>query len=161
MQPMEVLLSAMLVRRTERADGSTRQLEHRSVSERLAGRSLRQSGSGSMTGRRSRHRRSAASAVSRRRIGQGVGTISCSEPDRSLLVLPCRCPLCRAKRRMLADVFHWRQIRSAVRRIMRVHRKEGKKAMTVTILLAVENGARSLCLKALCTREVSDNSASR
>ena len=27
--PMEVLLSAMLVRRTERADGSTRQLEHR------------------------------------------------------------------------------------------------------------------------------------
>ena len=57
MQPMEVLLSAKLVRRTERADGSTRQLEHRSVSERLAGRSLRQSGSGSMTGRRSRHRR--------------------------------------------------------------------------------------------------------
>ena len=38
--PMEVLLSAMLVRRTERADGSTRQLEHRSVSERLAGRSV-------------------------------------------------------------------------------------------------------------------------
>ena len=37
----------------------------------------------------------------------------------------------------------------------------GKKAMTVTILLAVENGARSLCLKALCTREVSDNSDSR
>ena len=106
--PMEVLLSAMLVRRTERSDGSTRQLEHRSVSERLAGRSLRQSGSGSMTGRRSRHRRSAASAVSRRRIGQGVGTISCSDPDRSLLVLPCRCPPWRAKRRMLADVFHWR-----------------------------------------------------
>ena len=120
--PMEVLLSAMLVRRTERADGSTRQLEHRSVSERLAGRSLRQSGSGSMTGRRSRHRRSAASAVSRRRIGQGVGTISCSDPDRLLLVLPCRCPPWRAKRRMLADVFHWRQIRFAVRRIMRVHR---------------------------------------
>ena len=38
--PMEVLLSAMLVRRTERADDSTRQLEHRSVSERLAGRSV-------------------------------------------------------------------------------------------------------------------------
>ena len=38
--PMEVLLSAMLVRRTERSDGSTRQLEHRSVSERLAGRSV-------------------------------------------------------------------------------------------------------------------------
>lgn len=64
-----------------------------------------------MTGRRSRHRRSTASAVSRRRIGQGVCTISCSEPDRSLLVLPCRCPPWRAKRRMLADVFHWRQIR--------------------------------------------------
>ena len=138
-----------------------RQLEHRSVSERLAGRSVCQSGSGSMTGRRSRHRRSAASAVSRRRIGQGVGTISCSEPDRSLLVLPCRCPPWRAKRRMLADVFHWRQIRSAARRIMRVHRYVGKKAMIVTILLAVENGARSLCLKALCTREVSDNSDSR
>ena len=30
---------------------------------------------------------------------------------------------------------------------MRVHRKEGKKAMTVTILLAVENGARRLCQK--------------
>ena len=120
--PMEVLLSDMLVRRTERADGSTRQLEHRSVSERLAGRSVCQSVSGSMTGRWSRHRRSAASAVSRRRIGQGVGTISCSEPDRLLLVLPCRCPPWRAKRRMLADVFHWRQIRFAVRRIMRVHR---------------------------------------
>ena len=25
----------------------------------------------------------------------------------------CRCPPWRAKRRMLADVFHWRQIRSA------------------------------------------------
>ena len=37
----------------------------------------------------------------------------------------------------------------------------GKKAMIVTILLAVENGARSLYLKALCTREVSDNSDSR
>ena len=144
---MEVLLSAMLVRRTERADGSTRQLEHRSVSERLAGRSLRQSGSGSMTGRRSRHRRSAASAVSRRRIGQGVGTISCSEPDRSLLVLPCRCPPWRAKRRMLADVFHWRQIRSAARRTMRVHRYVGKKAMIVYLQLAVENGARRLCQK--------------
>ena len=146
---MEVLLSAMLVRRTERADDSTRQLEHRSVSERLAGRSVCQSGSVSRTGRRSRHRRSTASAVSRRRIGQGVGTISCSEPDRSLLVLPCRCPPWRAKRRMLADVFHWRQIRFAVRRIMRVHRYVGKKAMIVTILLGVENGARSLCLKAL------------
>ena len=65
--PMEVLLSAMLVRRTERADGSTRLLEHRSVSERLAGRSLRQSGSGSMTGRRSRHRR-----VQRVRCSGGV-----------------------------------------------------------------------------------------
>ena len=146
MQPMEVLLSAMLVRRTERADDSTRQLEHRSVSERLAGRSLRQSGSVSRTGRRSRHRRSAESAVSRRRIGQGIGTISCSGPDRSLLVLPCRCPPWRAKRRMLADVFHWRQIRSAVRRKMRVHLDVGKKAMIVYLLLAVENGARSLCL---------------
>ena len=37
-------------------------------------------------------------------------------------------------------------------RIMRVHRYVGKEAMIVTILLAVENGARSLCLKALCTR---------
>ena len=158
---MEVLLSAMLVRRTERADDSTRQLEHRSVSERLAGRSLRQSGSVSRTGRRSRHRRSTASAVSRRRIGQGVGTISCSDPDRLLLVLPCRCPPWRAKRRMLADVFHWRQIRSAARRIMRVHLDLGKKAMIVYLRLAVENGARRLCLIALCTREVSDNSASR
>ena len=34
-------------------------------------------------------------------------------------------------------------------RIMRVHRYVGKVAMTVTILLGVENGARSLCLKAL------------
>ena len=34
-------------------------------------------------------------------------------------------------------------------RIMRVHRYVGKKAMIVTILLGVENGARSLCLKAL------------
>ena len=34
-------------------------------------------------------------------------------------------------------------------RIMRVHRYVGKEAMIVTILLAVENGARSLCLKAL------------
>lgn len=144
---MKVLLSAMLVRRTERADGSTRQLEHRSVSERLAGRSLRQSGSGSMTGRRSRHRRSAASAVSRRSRGQGVGTISCSDPDRLLLVLPCRCPPWRAKRRMLADVFHWRQIRSAARRTMRVHRYVGKKAMIVYLQLAVENGARRLCQK--------------
>ena len=47
---------------------------------------------------------------------------------------------------MLADVFHWRQIRSAARRIMRVHRNVGKKAMIVYLLLAVENGARSLCL---------------
>ena len=122
MQPMEVLLSAMLVRRTELADGSTRQLEHRSDSERLAGRSVCQSGSGFRTGRRSRHRRSAASAVSRSRIGQGVGILSYSDPDRPLLVLPCRCPPRRAKRRMLADVLHWRQNRSAARRIMRVHR---------------------------------------
>ena len=42
--------------------------------------------------------------MSRRRIGQGVGTISCSEcTDRSLLVLPCRCPPCRAKRRTWRD----------------------------------------------------------
>ena len=34
-------------------------------------------------------------------------------------------------------------------RIMRVHRYVGKEAMIVTILLAVENGARRLCLKAL------------
>ncbi|MGM9795605.1 MAG: hypothetical protein ACI3ZZ_05250 [Candidatus Aphodosoma sp.] len=33
---MELLLSAMLVRRTEREDSSTSQLEHRSVSEWLA-----------------------------------------------------------------------------------------------------------------------------
>lgn len=44
---------------------------------------------------------------------------------------------------------------------MRVHLDVGKKAMIVTLLLAVENGARRLCLIALCTREVSDNSASR
>ena len=87
--PMEVLLSAMLVRRTERADDSTRQLEQRSVSERLAGRSLRQSGSGSMTGRRSRHRRSAASAVSRRRIGQGVAQSPVPNPTD-------HCSYCRA-----------------------------------------------------------------
>ena len=62
---------------------------------------------------------------------------------------------------MLADVFHWRQICSAARRIMRVHLDVGKKAMIVTILLVVENGARRLCLIALCTREVSDNSDSR
>ena len=43
---------------------------------------------------------------------------------------------------MLADVFHWRQIRSAVRRKMRVHLDVGKKAMIVYLLLAVENGAR-------------------
>ena len=47
------------------------------------------------------------------------------------------------------------------RRIMRVHRNVGKKAMIVTLLLAVENGARRLCLTALCTRSVSDNSDSR
>ena len=46
---------------------------------------------------------------------------------------------------MLADVFHWRQILSAARRIMRVHRYVGKKAMIVYLLLAVENGARRLC----------------
>ena len=34
-------------------------------------------------------------------------------------------------------------------RIMRVHRYVGKEAMILTILLGVENGARSLCLKAL------------
>ena len=62
---------------------------------------------------------------------------------------------------MLADVFHWRQIRSAARRIMRVHLDLGKKAMIVYLRLAVENGARRLCLIALFTREVSDNSASR
>ena len=44
---------------------------------------------------------------------------------------------------------------------MRVHRYVGKKAMIVYLLLAVENGARRLSLIALCTREVSDNSASR
>ena len=48
---------------------------------------------------------------------------------------------------MLADVFHWRQIRCAYRRIMRVHLDVGKKAMIVTLLLAVENGARRLCQK--------------
>ena len=44
---------------------------------------------------------------------------------------------------------------------MRVHLDLGKKAMIVYLRLAVENGARRLCLIALCTREVSDNSASR
>lgn len=168
MQPMEVLLSAKLVRRTERADGSTRQLEHRSVSERLAGRSLRQSGSGSMTGRRSRHRRSAASAVSRRRRGQGVGAISCSEPDRSLLVLPGRCPPWRAKRRMLADVFHWRQIRSAARRDIKCRQANNASAPlsgkegddSVSLARSGERSEKALP-KALCTREVSDNSDSR
>lgn len=48
---------------------------------------------------------------------------------------------------MLADVFHWRQIRSAVRRTIRVHLDVGKKAMIVYLQLAVENGARRLCQK--------------
>ena len=48
---------------------------------------------------------------------------------------------------MLADVFHWRKIRSAARRTMRVHLDVGKKAMIVYLQLAVENGARRLCQK--------------
>ena len=40
-----------------------------------------------------------------------------------------------------------RPIRSAARLIMRVHRQVGKKAMIVTLLLVVENGARRLCQK--------------
>ena len=144
---MEVLLSAMLVRRTERADGSTQAVgaqvgvgaacrkEFVAKRQRLKDRATEQTPS------------SIASAVSRRSGGQGVATISCSEPDRQMLGLPCRCPPWRAKRRMLADVFHWRQIRSAARRIMRVHRNVGKKAMIVYLQLAVENGARRLCQK--------------